>query len=68
MSQHLPTTTLQCDVFPATDEEASDAVALARKAWSDITDWVHSGYLPVITVVTEDGTSHDIDLATEKEA
>lgn len=71
MSQHLPTVNVQCDVFSSgvvtsardLGIESNDPVAIAHAAWSDIKDWVTSGYQPVVEVITVDG-SYDVDLET----
>jgi hypothetical protein len=64
MSEHRPTAYLQCDVFTdrfREDEEVTPQ-RVAEAAWSDVQDWVHNGYQPVIEVVMEDGTHHTVDL------
>lgn len=60
MSEHRPTVTIQIDVFP--EDEGLEPEQIASLAWSDVQDWVHSGYRPVVTVTMEDGKSLDVDL------
>jgi hypothetical protein len=72
MSEHRPYVVLKADVFPddhavMADQNANDPVAIAQAAWSDIRDWVATGYQPVVEVVTEDG-SFDVDLEKESSA
>lgn len=65
MSQHGPTALVHCDVFP--DTIAVTPRQVAEAAWSDIKDWVRNGYQPVLTVVMEDDSLHDVDLSEEPE-
>lgn len=55
-----PTVTIQIDVMPR--DEGWTPEQAAEEAWADVQDWVHTGYRPVVTVVMEDETSHDVDL------
>ena len=56
--------TLQGDVFPEDSLFVDDYTPeeVAREFWSNVITWVDMGYLPVVTVLMPDGTSHDIDL------
>lgn len=82
VTDHRPTVTLQIDVFPE-DTFLLDNVdenwevdpggdiytprQVAVEAWNDIIQWVRDDYLPVLTVLMPDGTSHEIDLGTGHE-
>ena len=65
--QHRPYVTISIDVFDddLPRPEATDA-EIAQAAWANVQDWVNTGYLPVVEVVTDDH-SVDIDIATGEE-
>ena len=58
-AEHRPYVVIKIDVFDA--REGATPQEIGSMAWSDVQDWVANGYLPVVEVVTEDG-SEDVDL------
>lgn len=63
MSEHRPTTSVHIDVFP--DMEMSPE-KVAANAWDQINAWVRSGYLPVVEVTMDDGSTHQVDLGAQR--
>lgn len=50
---------IEGDQFAAADANPID---VARGAWEQVQQWVETGYRPIISVTTPDGTTVDVDL------
>lgn len=61
MSEHRPTAALEGDVFPEADKQWTPE-QVAEAFWEDVQSWVDNGYLLVVTVTMEDGSTHEVDL------